>query len=64
MEWECFAAQTPFAIPNIPGVCGHLRALLLAMSGVSGGSSSSTGTGFPDGGMGGNGGSVVCTLNV
>jgi len=56
-------AQTPFAVPNIPGVCG-LSGVIVTMSGGSGGESNSTGTGFPDGGLGGNGGAIVCTLNV
>ncbi len=56
-------AQTLFPVPNIPGVCG-VNGVIVTMSGGSGGASNSTGTGFPDGGPGGNGGSIICTLNV
>ena len=57
------SAQTLFPVPNIPGVCG-ISGVIVTMSGGSGGGSSSSGTGFPDGGVGGNGGAIVCTLNV
>ncbi len=56
-------AQTLFPVPNIPGVCG-ISGVIVNMRGGQGGASNSSGTGFPDGGAGGRGGSIVCTLDV
>lgn len=61
--WNSASAQILFPVPNIPGVCG-VSGVIVNMRGGSGGASNSSGTGFPDGGIGGRGGSIVCTLDV
>jgi hypothetical protein len=62
--WNISAfAQTTFAVPNVPG-CSGVSGVIVNMRGGSGGASNSTGTSFPNGGAGGFGGSIVCTLNV